>query len=226
MRYAQLRAAFFRSAGWAMFVPAGLLAAVLLFAGPVQAAGKSEVAVMPFFEGRDPANPGRELTCEFGRLYCAQSDLKEDADRILTEMLWEMLVKRLEHRVVPMGTVRRAYDANHFEKADKTPLNAALALGKKLKVDYVLAGNVWRYRERAGSAYGVEDPASVAFTLHLVRMESQRVVWVRVFNETQRSLSENLFRAREFFRRGAKWLTAKELASYGMKDVMGSFPVK
>ncbi len=227
MTHARLQARFLNMAGLGWLLLAGLLAASFLLAVPVQAAGESEVAVMPFVKGREPQDPGRSLTCPFGRLCYEQDELKGDADRVLTEMVRQKLVRRLEHRVVQAGVVKDAYNAGRFASAaDKTPLDAALALGKKLDVDYVLVGNVWRFDERVGKPYGVEEPASVAFSLHLVDIKNQRVVWRKMFNETQQSLSENLLKAREFFKRGAKWLTAEKLAEYGVEDMMKSFPVK
>ena len=226
MTHARLQARFLNTAGLGWLLLAGLLAASFLFAGPVQAAGESEVAVMPFVKGRDPQDPGKSLTCPFGRLCYEQDELKSDADRILTDMVRQKLIQRLEHRVVQAGVVKDAYYAGRFTSAaEKTPLDAALALGKTLDVDYVLAGNVWRFDERVGRSYSVEDPASVAFSLHLVDIENERTVWRKMFNETQQSLSENLLNAREFFKRGAKWLTAEELAEYGVEDMMKSFPV-
>lgn len=227
MTYARLQATFLNTTGLGLVLLAGLLAASFLLAGPVQAAGESEVAVMPFVKGRDPQDPGKSLSCPFGRLCYEQDELKGDADRILTEMVRQKLVRRLEHRVVQAGVVQEAYHAGRFASAEeKTPLDAALALGKKLDVDYVLAGNVWRFDERVGRSYSVEAPASVAFSLHLVDIENNRTVWRKMFNETQQSLSENLLNARQFFKRGAKWLTAEELAAYGVDNMMKSFPVK
>jgi predicted XRE-type DNA-binding protein len=43
-------------------------------------------------------------------------------------------------------------------------------------------------------------------------MENNVVKHVFIFEEDQQALSENLFSAGKFFRRGAKWLTAEELS--------------
>ena len=85
-------------------------------------------------------------------------------------------------------------------------------------------GRVFRYRERVGTAFSVETPASVAFDLLLIRASDGRLLWVGRFNETQKSLFENLFRLRVFIKRGARWLTADELADFGLAQVLESFP--
>lgn len=226
MRQARPKALYFSKAAVGGLLLAGFLAAALFSALPAQAAGKSEVAVMPFVKGRDPEDPAKSLTCPFGRLCYEDEELKENADLFLTEKLQEILLSRLEHRVVPLHIVEKAYDSRWLEPADQTPLDTARALGSSLGVDYVLAGNVWRFDERIGRSYGVKKSASVAFALHLIKVENGRTVWEKMFIEKQQPLSENLFRTREFIRRGARWLTAEELAEDGLEDIMQSFPLE
>jgi len=50
------------------------------------------------------------------------------------------------------------------------------------------------------------------------------MVWEGKFDETQRPLTENLFKIGSFFRRKASWLTAAELASVGMDEMLRKFP--
>jgi hypothetical protein len=49
-------------------------------------------------------------------------------------------------------------------------------------------------------------------------------VWKGRFDETQRPLSENLFKIGSFFRRKASWLTAEELASVGLDEMLKRLP--
>jgi hypothetical protein len=81
-----------------------------------------------------------------------------------------------------------------------------------------MAGTVRRYRERKGTAYGADLPASVAFSLYLLDVASGETVWSASFDKTQQSLSENLLDAAGFFKHGAKWLTAEELTRWGAED--------
>jgi hypothetical protein len=49
------------------------------------------------------------------------------------------------------------------------------------------------------------------------------MVWTGKFDETQRPLSENLFKIGSFVRRKASWLTAEELSSVGMDEMLKRF---
>ena len=73
---------------------------------------------------------------------------------------------------------------------------------------------VYRYEERIGGNFGAERPASVGFHMHL--MEGNMALRVYEFDEVQRSLSENLFDFGKFIRRGARWITAAQLAGEGI----------
>ena len=187
--------------------------------------GEQSVAVMPFIKGRDPANLSHTLSCPFANFCYEKTALDPEADRIMTELLHEKLLDRLEDRVFPLKLVRKVYRPMFYSQTEATPLDMARKVGKELGVDYVVVGNVWRYRERVGSSLGVSEPASVAFGLYLVNVSTGKAVWLDSFNETQQSLSENLLKAPAFFKRGAKWLTARELARYGMEDLLKKFPL-
>lgn len=218
------------SAGWRallLIVGMGLLLGACAREGPVPTTDeKSAVALMPFIKGRDPQNLANTLSCPFER-FCYEDDaLASDAHLIMTQMLQKMLVEKLDERALPIKTVRHTYEALLFDHPGATPLDMAQRLGKELGADYVLVGNVWRFRERIGSSLGVAKPASVAFSLYLVDTQSGKSVWQDRFNETQQSLSENLLKAPDWFKRGGTWLKARELARYGLEDLLKDFPLK
>ena len=96
--------------------------------------------------------------------------------------------------------------------------------GKQLKADAVLAGTLYRFTQRVGGALSVETAASVGFGVHLIRVADGRLIWSRQFDETQKSLSENLFKLGTFVERGGAWLTAQELSRFGLKSIMEDFP--
>lgn len=89
--------------------------------------------------------------------------------------------------------------------------------GAELGADAVLYTKLLRYRERVGSNYAVQTPASVAFSMVLIRVSDGAVLWRHGFDETQQPLSENLFKAGFYRETGMRWLTASELAEYGVK---------
>jgi hypothetical protein len=120
--------------------------------------------------------------------------------------------------------VAKTYAQLPLDDRRDTPLALSQKMGKLLDANLMAVGTVWRYRERVGGAGAVSSPASVAFALHLVDVDSGKILWSKSFVQTQRSLSENILNAKAFFDQGAKWLTADELASFGVKEILKEFP--
>jgi len=96
----------------------------------------------------------------------------------------------------------------------------AKRLGELVFADAVIFGRVLRYRERVGEEWGAKSPASVAFVLDLVDVKRGDLVWTGRFDETQKSLSENIFALGDFTQRGARWLTVEELTLDGVRKAV------
>ncbi len=96
----------------------------------------------------------------------------------------------------------------------------ARELGELVYADAVIFPRLLRYRERVGEDLGVKSPASVAFVLDLWDVKRGDLVWSGRFDETQRSLSENVLAVGEYLHRGVKWLTAAELIQDGVREAM------
>lgn len=92
--------------------------------------------------------------------------------------------------------------------------------GRKLGADVVMAGHIYRFKERVGKKYAAESPASVAFDLHLVRVADGRVLWSKDFDETQKPLTENLFQLPTFLKRDGQWITARQMAAAAMERMI------
>ena len=110
------------------------------------------------------------------------------------------------------------------DNAAASYLNLYINTGKRAGADAVLIGHIFRFQERKGNRASVESPASVAFDLHLIHVDSGRIVWTGNFDQTQRPLSENLLELGSFIKRGASWVTAEELALGGLEDILRRFP--
>lgn len=93
-------------------------------------------------------------------------------------------------------------------------------VGEMVYADAVITGTVLRFRERVGEEWGAKSPASVAFTLELVDVRRGDIVWSARFDETQKSLSENLMGVFQIGERGLRWLNAEELSSEGVKQAV------
>jgi TolB-like protein len=94
-------------------------------------------------------------------------------------------------------------------------------IGQGVYADAVLTGRVQRYRERVGDEWGAKSPASVAFVLDLVDVRRGDIIWTARFDETQKSLSENIFALGDIGQRGVRWLSAEQLTQEGVKKSIG-----
>jgi hypothetical protein len=96
--------------------------------------------------------------------------------------------------------------------------------GRSVKTDAVLTGYIYRYEERVGTPYAASRPASVAFSLHLIRSADGADIWFGYVDETQQTLSENLFNITAFWQRKGRWVSADEMAGDGLTKLLDKFP--
>jgi hypothetical protein len=102
----------------------------------------------------------------------------------------------------------------------KTPLLQIVRdVGKELGAEGIVIGYVYRFRERKGEPLAAEKPASVAFEIHMIRVEDGVLVWREAFDRTQTSLMEDLLHVSSW-----KWVTAEELAAGGLEQALKTFP--
>lgn len=123
--------------------------------------------------------------------------------------------------VVPQDDVVRAMT----NLPPTTPQNLdenALKLGHALSVDGVLYGDLERYREREGLDYAAASPASVAFVLKFVDMQSRQIVWTAKFAKAQKALSQNVFELANFVQHQARWVRAHEIAQDGVAQAVAN----
>lgn len=102
-------------------------------------------------------------------------------------------------------------------------LYLAREAGQQLHYDAVLITEVERYQTRTGSAYAVDTPASVTFSLKLLAITSGQIIWSADFDQTQQPLFENILGSRSTGS-GFRWLTAAELAKAGLTKKLNSCP--
>ena len=191
---------------------------------PGQPVTLEKIGVMPFFKGSFGSSITESLVCPVCELGYDTQNLTPDCDQVLTRHVQEALEKKHGERVVPQPLVANVYTQLPLDGRRDTPLALSQRVGKILGANLMTVGTVWKYRERKGGSGAVSSPASVAFALHLIEVESGNIIWSKSFVETQRSLSENILNVKAFFEKGAKWLTADELASYGVKEILKEFP--
>ena len=141
----------------------------------------------------------------------------EGADRLLTDMLLDALRQQTRFQTVRSSEAPEVLGAlQSTSDAQRSPLKALAQTGRMLNADLVFQGYLYRFKERLGKDYAAESAASVAFDLYLIDSRAQKVVWSAYFDETQQALTDDLRFIGTFFRRGARWITAEEMASEAM----------
>jgi hypothetical protein len=170
------------------------------------------IAVLPFSVERSTI--GQE------RGYAAPAPPVSAGER-LTDIFYRKLKSREGISVVPSYDVQDAMAA--FPVRPLTPPLIKL-IGERLGADAVLVGNVEVYKERAGSAIGLERPqdaAEVGFTVQLISTKDGVPLWTGQYHEQQRPANQDLT---GFLERGPRYLTADELADSAVDHVLRKFP--
>ena len=181
------------------------------------------VAVMPFLAGNTALNADDQvrppLDCTLMEFCQAVSELGSGAEAVLTREMQQAMERELDSKVVPLADASRIYDNLPQNRMVDTPRQLAQRFGHASGADHVILGSVWRYRDRTP-----DMGASVAFTVYLLQVDNGRRVWRGRFDKTQQALTDDLQDAGIFFEGGARWLSAAELARFGIAQVMQDFP--
>jgi hypothetical protein len=207
----------------------GTLAGLVLLGGlwtgawAVDGTAKKRLVLVPFqLERTDYSDIVRCRAC--GNILGA-GKVEGDPSPILTQMVWDILKDQAKgYELISPGQAEGVLQTHLAKKIDQDPKALMKALGQELQADGVIWGGVFRYQNRKGASYGVNEPASVSLDLHLLRVRDGSIVWKNQFNQTQKSLSEDLFQLGEVAKRGLRWMTAEELAKAGLVEMIKSLP--
>ena len=141
---------------------------------------------------------------------------EKDAPELLAKLVYNAMLAMPSWQMVSDSEVRDV-GQSISEGSEASRLRK---VGEMVFADAVLTGRVLRYRERIGEEWGAKSPASVAFVLDLWDVRRGDIIWSARFDETQKSLSENIFAISEISRRGVKWLSAEQLTNEGVKKAV------
>lgn len=180
-----------------------------------------KLVVLPFKDMSRTYGENADVRCPLcGNVFKTGNVLKE-ADIILTEHFFSLLKKYTDFKLV---SVDKAYGAMSGLPQEIKPTLSERELfvktGRALEADAVAAGYIYRFKQRIGTSYSVEEPASVAFGIHIISTKNGRILWSGRFDETQQSLNENLLKLGSFLERKASWITAEEMAFSGLEDLL------
>lgn len=138
---------------------------------------------------------------------------------LVTQLFRRRLESRAGLRMMSLGDSAKA-SATDGSLAKTRPEAVAAVVAKTLKADAAVMGSVFLYQERVGSRLGANPPASVGFEVKVVAADGQ-VLWVGNYYERQRPLTEDVV---GFVQRFGMFVTAEELAEYGVDELMKEFP--
>ncbi len=138
----------------------------------------------------------------------------------VTQLFWNRLKGRKQISTLEPSRTEKALSQIGGDSRMATPESRASAAAKILKADAVLIGQVRIYQERVGSRLGADPPASVGFEVKTVAADGQ-VLWVGNYYERQKPMIQDVL---GFFQHGAGFVTAEELAAYGVQEMLKRFP--
>jgi hypothetical protein len=141
------------------------------------------------------------------------------AGDIVTQLLWNRLKTRQGMTVLSPGEAARALGAPTTPQPP-TNQSSAVAIAKQLKADASLIGQVLVYQERVGGRFGASPPATVGFEAKVIAADGQ-VLWEGNYYEKQRPMNEDVM---GFIQRRGIFVTAEELAAYGVEHMLQEFP--
>ncbi|MBF0495841.1 MAG: hypothetical protein HQK58_04595 [Deltaproteobacteria bacterium] len=191
---------------------------------PVPRFKLNKVAVLPFEIPFQADNPPRTARCPISGTLFTPGPVKPGQAVVMSNSLMSRLAGRTAYQIIPPEHVEGIKAGIMSYEAKTSPLVLVQEVGKALNADAVLVCYLFRFQERVGTTLAAESPASVAFILNMVRTSNGEIIWQRVFDETQQSLSENVLNLQAFFQRGVKWLTAEELAQAGLDHTLKNLP--
>ncbi len=179
-----------------------------------------KIAVLPM--DRASAKPASERpTCNIsGRPSYTSYYVTPEAAQRVTDILYSLVLKDSRFKQVTEGQCLGLLNSILQRNVKSSELKILKSFGRDLEADAILYGKLYRFRERVGTQYAVKTPASVAFSLVLVRVADGAVLWRYSFDKTQEALTSNLLNWRFYKKEGMRWVTAEELAAYGLEQAV------
>jgi hypothetical protein len=192
---------------------------------PPEVVHPGKILALPFKDLSQGEGENKDVRCPVcGRVFFS-GEVATGAADFLSEELVSWMQNQTNHDVFFSDFNYNSLPWTLFTNGGEKAFRKMLAeVGRKKHFDTVLAGFLFRFKERVGKGYSIQSPASVAFSVHLIRVSDAETIWSAHFDETQQSLGENLFQLGSFLRRGGRWITAKEMAVSGLDKLLREFP--
>lgn len=182
------------------------------------------LALAPFLVGRRhprmDASMDNTLSCPINEICVDDPTIAPQAGEMMTRLVQAKLRSRFGQNVVSLDEVYAAHTGIRLDSDTDTPRTLARKMGRATSADLVIVGTVWRYRQ-PGAIEGLPDmPASVAFAVYLVDVETGRRLWRGFYDGTQDIATNNLFNVSKRLKMGTRWLSADALARHGVDEAL------
>lgn len=184
-------------------------------------AAKTRMAVVPF-QPVAPEDEASTAQCPICGSVNSSGSIVRGAEKIVEGIFTDKLKTLKDVDLISSEKTAGVYQRISAANLKQPLLQVIQKVGMELHADVLVAGYVYRYRERVGYDYSVERPASVGFEVHLISAKDGSTLWRGIYDRTQKSLMEDVFQASSFFKGGAKWLTARELTKIGVDEVFAT----
>ena len=182
--------------------------------------------VLPFQDISNIYGENASIRCRLCGKVFTTGHVEPTATQFLTKRLNEMLERLNSFELIP-ATQAQGVISSLLQQGQKELPETDLYIktGQALNADGVLVGYVYQFRDRDGSDYSVDLPASVTFHMDMIQVKGGQVVWSGNFNETQRSLSDDLFQLGTFIKRKGRWISVEDLAVHGLRQILKTLPL-
>jgi len=184
---------------------------------------QTRLAVIPF-QTVIPEEGAATAQCPICGSVNSSGSIVKGAEKIVEGIFSDKLRDFKDMEIISSEKTAGIYQRISAANLKRPLLQVVQAVGNELHADILVVGYVYRYRERVGYNYSAEHPASVAFEIHLISANDGSTLWRGIYDKTQKSLMEDVFQASSFFKGGAKWLTARELAKIGVDEIFTTIP--
>lgn len=172
-------------------------------------------------QGREP---GMIRSPFSGAIFMAEP-VKDRVVELLTSRLFDRIRQNERYEIIGPNQAKGVFASIVSSDQGIRDREVFGKIGRSFSADTVVAGYVYRWREREGTNYSVRRPASVAFDLYLIEPEESAVIWGGKYDKTQRSLSENILDVGTFLKGKGRWMTVSELADIGLTELLEESPL-
>ena len=131
-----------------------------------------------------------------------EKSIKAEDLEEMNQILIDYLIKK-DYLPIPPAQLNGTRAAVLSSQTDLAPVRLLQAVGKAHQAQALLVGQLYRYREKMTK--GENPPASVGMILELIRVDDGTTLWRARYDETQKTVLENLLGVSSLFKRGLRW---------------------